>query len=202
MASGYTTPSTSSVGYARISTDDQTLDLQRDALQQAGCARVFTDVASGSLAERPQLTAALDHLRPGDSLVVWRLDRLARSLRHLMDTVLVLQERRVAFKSITESIDTSTSSGVLFFHIMGAFAQFERDLIRERTHAGLAAARARGRVGGRKPVLTPQKAAVARRLYGGRAHTVAQIAEVLGVSRATIYRHLAPVEDSGRTAVG
>jgi DNA invertase Pin-like site-specific DNA recombinase len=185
------TPSSGTlIGYARVSTDDQTPDLQHDALSQAGCIKVFSDTASGSLAERPQLTAALDYLRPGDTLVVWRLDRLARSLHHLMGTVLSLKEKGVGFKSIQESIDTDTASGVLFFHILGAFAQFERDLIRERTHAGLAAARARGRVGGRKPALTPQKAAVARSLYDGKEHTVAEIAKVLGVSRATIYRNL------------
>lgn len=180
------------IGYARISTADQSLDLQTDALRQAGCARIFTDTASGGLAERPQLAAALDYLRPGDTLVVWRLDRLGRSLRHLVDTVSDFDVRGVGFRSIHESIDTTTSSGRLVFHIFCALAEFERDLIRERTHAGLAAARARGRVGGRRSALTPQKAAVARRLYDSREHTVAEIAKVLGVSRATIYRHLTP----------
>jgi DNA invertase Pin-like site-specific DNA recombinase len=178
------------VGYARVSTTDQNLDLQVDALGEAGCIRVFTDTASGSLASRPELDAALDYLRPGDTLVVWRLDRLGRSLRHLVETVTALQEREIGFKSMQESIDTTTPGGRLVFHVFCALAEFERDLIKERTHAGLSAARARGRVGGRKPALTPHKKAVARRLYEDKEHTVAEIAKVLGVSRATIYRNL------------
>lgn len=184
------------IGYARVSTTDQNLDLQTDALRQAGCARIFTDTASGGLAERPQLAAALDYLRPGDTLVVWRLDRLGRSLRHLVDTVAGLEKRDTGFRSVQESIDTTTPSGRLIFHVFCALAEFERDLIRERTHAGLAAARARGRVGGRKPALTPQKAAVARRLYDAKGHTVAEIAGILGVSRATVYRQLTPAQES------
>lgn len=184
------------IGYARVSTSDQSLDLQVDALDRAGCVRVFTDTASGSLAERPELDAALDYLRPGDTLVVWRLDRLGRSLRHLVETVTALQDRGVGFRSVQEAIDTTTSGGRLVFHVFCALAEFERDLIRERTYAGLAAARARGRVGGRKPALTPHKAAVVRRLYHDREHTVAEIATIVGVSRATIYRHLAPTAAS------
>lgn len=180
------------VGYARVSTAEQNLDLQVDALHRAGCIRVFTDTASGSLTERPQLSAALDYLRRGDTLVVWRLDRLGRSLKHLLTLVEGLDEREIDFKSLQESLDTTTPSGKLLFQVMGALAEFERSLIRERTHAGLSAARARGRVGGRKPVLTPHKAAVARRLHDGKEHTVAEIAKILGVSRATIYRNLAP----------
>ncbi len=187
------------IGYARVSTTDQNLDLQTDALRQAGCARIFTDTASGGLAARPQLAAALDYLRPGDTLVVWRLDRLGRSLRHLIDTVAGLEKRGTGFRSIQESIDTTTPSGRLIFHVFCALAEFERDLIRERTHAGLAAARARGRVGGRKPALTPQKAAEARRLYDEKRLTVAEIGKVLGVSRATIYRRLLPGDESGPT---
>jgi DNA invertase Pin-like site-specific DNA recombinase len=181
------------VGYARVSTGDQNIDLQTDALQAAGCARVFTDTASGSLAERPQLSAALDYLRDGDTLVVWRLDRLGRYIRHLIDTVVILQERGFGFRSIQESIDTTASGGRLVFHVFCALAEFERDLIRERTHAGLAAARARGRVGGRKPALTPKQVKVARRMYEAKDSTVSDIAKVLGVSRATIYRHLKPI---------
>ena len=181
------------VGYARVSTGDQNIDLQTDALQAAGCARVFTDTASGSLAERPQLSAALDYLRDGDTLVVWRLDRLGRSIRRLIETVGTLQERGIGFRSIQESIDTTTSGGRLVFHVFCALAEFERDLIRERTHAGLAAARARGRVGGRKPALTPKQVKVARRMYEAKDSTVSDIAKVLGVSRATIYRHLKPI---------
>ncbi len=188
------------IGYARVSTEDQSLDLQTDALDRVGCARVFTDVASGALAERPQLTAALDYVRPGDTLVVWRLDRLGRSLGHLVATVLALQEREVGFMSTEESIDTTTATGRLVFHVFAAMAEFERDLVRERTRAGLRAARARGRVGGRKPALSPQKAAVVRRLYVERQHTVAEIAAMVGVSRATIYRCLGSDQTKVSTA--
>src|SRR4051812_45596902 len=177
-------PTGAHIGYARVSTADQSADLQSDALEQAGCSRIFTDTASGALVARPQLDAALDFLREGDTLVVWRLDRLARSLKHLMDLVALLDEKGVGFKSLQENIDTTTPSGRLFFHLFGAFAQFERDLIRERTAAGLAAARARGRVGGRKPALSPKQVEVARSLYAGREHTVSEIAKIVGVSRA------------------
>jgi len=145
------------VGYARVSTGEQTLDLQRDALAAAGVGKVFTETASGTKADRPVLEAALAYLRPGDTLVVWRLDRLGRSLRHLIESVALLAERRIGFKSLTEQIDTTTSGGKLVFHVFGALAEFERDLIRERTHAGLAAARARGRTGGRPKALTDPK---------------------------------------------
>ena len=133
------------IGYARISTLDQTLALQQDALTAAGCQELYTDTASGSLAERPGLTAAFSHLRSGDTLVVWRLDRLGRSLPHLIRTITELSERGVGFRSLQEQIDTTTSGGKLIFHIFGALAEFERDVIRERTRAGLSAARARGR---------------------------------------------------------
>src|SRR5687767_7427728 len=157
------------LGYARVSTDEQTLDLQRDALTAAGCTRLFTDTASGAKAERPGLTEALDHLRAGDTLVVWRLDRLGRSLGHLIETIRGLEQRGIGFKSLTESIDTTTSGGTLIFHIFGALAEFERELIRERTHAGLAAARARGRRGGRPKALgDPQRLALARTLYANK----------------------------------
>src|SRR6476661_2635842 len=125
------------IGYARVSTTDQTLALQQDALADAGCEKIFTDTASGSLAERPGLAEALNFARSGDTLVVWRLDRLGRSLRHLIDTVTTLEQRGVGFKSLTEAIDTTSSGGKLVFHIFGALAEFERDLIRERTQAGL-----------------------------------------------------------------
>ena len=140
--------------------------------------------------DRPELTRILDHLRKGDTLVVWRLDRLGRSLRHLVETVNALAEREVGFQSLRESIDTNTAGGRLVFHIFAALAEFERDLIGERTRAGLAAARARGRKGGRKTVMTPEKLAVARSMYDSGEHTVAAIADVVGVSRASIYRHL------------
>src|SRR3954449_4124983 len=137
------------IGYARISTIDQTLALQRDALTAAGCEQLYTDTVSGSVTERPGLTQALSHLRAGDTLVVWRLDRLGRSLPHLIETVSQLQQQGIGFRSLQEQIDTTTSGGKLVFHVFGALAEFERDLIRERTHAGLAAARKRGRLFGR-----------------------------------------------------
>lgn len=180
------------LGYARVSTIQQELALQHDALAAAGCARIVSDTASGALGERPELARALDHLREGDTLVVWRLDRLGRSLRHLVDTVCGLAERGVGFRSLQESIDTTTPGGRLVFHVFAALAEFERDLIRERTRAGLAAARARGRRGGRPSVMTADKRAVAREMYASGEHTVAAIAAVLGVSRASIYRHLNP----------
>ncbi|MCE0488140.1 recombinase family protein [Ornithinimicrobium sediminis] len=177
------------LGYARVSTLEQDEALQVDALTAAGCGRIFVDKASGSLQHRPQLDALLEHLRPGDTVVVWRLDRLGRSLRHLIDTIQDLQARGVAFRSLTESIDTSTPGGRLFFHVFGALAEFERDLIRERTHAGLAAARARGRKGGRPTVWTPEKLQVAQQMYDSGQHAIT-IARVLGVSRASVYRAL------------
>ena len=178
------------LGYARVSTFDQNPDLQRDALKKAGCFRVFTDKASGTLDARKELTKVLDQIRPGDTLVVWRLDRLGRSLRHLIETVTALADRKIGFRSLTENIDTTTSSGKLVFHLFGSLAEFERDLIRDRTLAGLSAARARGRIGGRPPALTPDKLSVARQMHTSRQHTMQAIAEVVGVSRATLYRHL------------
>src|SRR3954469_11801729 len=145
------------VGYARVSTADQNLDLQQDALRKAGCEKLFTDVASGAKDERTGLAEALAFLRPGDTLVVWKLDRLGRSLKHLIETVTVLQARKVGFRSLQESIDTTTSGGKLIFHVFGALAEFERDLIRERTQAGLQAARTRGRLFARPKVLTAQQ---------------------------------------------
>ena len=141
------------LGYARVSTGDQHPDLQVDALEAAGCYRVFVDTASGALAARPALDQLLDQLRPGDTLVVWKLDRLGRSLRHLVDTIAGLADRGVGFRSLQEQVDTTTSGGKLVFHIFAALAEFERDLVRERTSAGLAAARARGRTGGRPAVM-------------------------------------------------
>ncbi len=158
-----------------------------DALAKAGCDRVFTDRASGAMADRPGLAELLDHARPGDVVVVWRLDRLGRSLRHLIDAVRLLEDRGVGFRSLTESIDTSSPGGKLVFHVFAALAEFERDLIRERTRAGLAAARARGRVGGRPTVLTPEKRDMARRLID-EGKPITTVAQALGVSRASIYR--------------
>jgi DNA invertase Pin-like site-specific DNA recombinase len=180
------------IGYARVSTLEQDEALQHDALTAAGCQRIFVDKASGKLEHRPALDAMLEQLRPGDSVTVWRLDRLGRSLRHLIDVVADLESRNVTFRSLNESIDTSTPGGKLTFHLFGALAEFERDLIRERTMAGLAAARARGRMGGRPTVWTPAKLKVARSMYAGGDHDVATIARVVGVSRASVYRALTP----------
>ena len=178
------------LGYARVSTTEQDASLQLDALRAAGCLKVFTDKASGSLDRRPQLDRLLDQLRPGDTIVVWRLDRLGRSLKHLIQLIEDLAEKDVGFRSLTEGMDTTTSGGKLIFQIFGALAEFERSLIRERTMAGLAAARSRGRVGGRPPVMTPEKIKVARDLYRARDLTVEEIAKTIGVSRKTVYRHL------------
>ena len=155
------------IGYARVSTHEQTLALQQDALKAAQCGLTFTDTISGVKTERPGLQQALSHLRAGDTLVVWRLDRLGRSLKHLIETVTRLEAQGIGFKSLTESIDTTTPGGVLIFHVFGALAQFERDLIRERTRAGLTAARARGRQGRRPKALAhmdPKKLETARRM--------------------------------------
>jgi DNA invertase Pin-like site-specific DNA recombinase len=181
------------IGYARVSTDEQNLDLQRDHLEKAGCSRIFTDHISGTKARRPGLEEALSHLRPGDTLVVWRLDRLGRSLRHLIDTVRDLQEKGVGFKSVTEAIDTTTSGGKLVFHIFGALAEFEREIIRERTQTGLQAARARGRNGGRRKKLTENKVQIARDLYASKTHTVDEICKTLGIGRTTFYRYITAV---------
>lgn len=181
-------------GYLRVSTADQNEDLQLDALRAAGCDRVFSDHASGKVDKRPGLDGLLDQLRQGDVLVVWRLDRLGRSLRNLIELAGELERRGVALVSLTESIDTSTPGGKLVFHVFGALAEFERDLIRERTLAGLAAARARGRHGGRPPALTSEKVKTARAMHASGDYDVSAIARVLGVSRATVYRALARQE--------
>jgi DNA invertase Pin-like site-specific DNA recombinase len=177
-------------GYARISTSAQDESLQLDALNAAGVDRLMIDRASGANTDRPALTEMLDRLRPGDTVMVWRLDRLGRSLRHLLDTVADLEQRGVTLVSLTEQIDTSTPGGKLVFHVFAALAEFERDLIRERTQAGLAAARARGRYGGRPSVWTPEKLAAARAMNASGEHDVASIARALGVSRASVYRAL------------
>jgi DNA invertase Pin-like site-specific DNA recombinase len=178
------------IGYARVSTTDQTLDLQKDALQKAGCERIFTDTASGAKSERIGLDEALSYVRPGDTLVVWRLDRLGRSLKHLIETITALNAKSIGFKSITEAIDTTTSGGKLVFHIFGALAEFERDIILERTQAGLLAARARGRNGGRPKALTQKKAQMAQALYADKNNTVSDICKTVNISRATLYRYI------------
>ena len=181
------------IGYARVSTQDQTLNLQKDALQKLGCNKIFTDTASGAKAERIGLEEALEYVREGDTLVVWRLDRLGRSLKHLIETITELNSRKIGFKSIQENIDTTTSGGKLIFHIFGALAEFERDIIRERTQAGLQAARARGRLGGRpkaKALNTPKKITLAQSLYNDKNNTIDEICKTLNISRATLYRYI------------
>src|SRR3954471_885077 len=178
------------IGYARVSTLDQTLALQQDALTAAGCEQLYTDTASGSVTDRPGLAQALSHLRTGDTLVVWRLDRLGRSLKHLIETIGDLQQRGIGFKSRTEQIDTTTPGGKLVFHVFGALAEFEGDLIRERTNAGLSAARARGRVGGRPPSLSRKQVEQLRTLARDARNSVGEICHTLGVSRATFYRYV------------
>ena len=181
------------IGYARVSKTEQNLDLQRDALKKAGCheKHIFTDKITGTKAEQTGLTQALSQLREGDTFVVWRLDRLGRSLKHLIETVTKLQAQHIAFQSITENIDTATATGKLVFHIFGALAEFERNLIRERTLAGLEAARARGRLGGR-PALKPlsPKVAMAQKLYADKTNAIDDICKTLNLSRATLYRYV------------
>jgi DNA invertase Pin-like site-specific DNA recombinase len=178
-----------SVGYARVSTVDQDPALQLDALATAGCAKVFEDRASGARADRTGLRSALQYARDGDVLIVWKLDRLGRSLPHLIETVATLEKRGVGFRSITEAIDTTTPGGRLVFHLFGALGQFERDLIQERTRAGLTAAAARGRKGGRKPVMTAEKLERARAIIG-KGLTVREAATRLRVGKTALYAAL------------
>jgi DNA invertase Pin-like site-specific DNA recombinase len=182
------------IGYARVSTHEQTLHLQQDALKKAECNKIFTDTASGTKAERKGLEEALNYVRKGDTLVVWRLDRLGRSLPHLITTMTDLLERGIGFKSITENIDTTTSGGKLIFHIFGALAEFERNLIRERTQAGLTAARSRGKTGGRPKALTDRQLAIAQSLYSDKRTPVPEICRTLKISKATFYRYVTPRE--------
>lgn len=178
------------IGYARVSTTDQNPDLQLDALKSAGAVRIFTDKASGSSMERPQLQKCLDYLNAGDVLVVWRVDRLGRSLTDIVTLVADLADRGIQFRSLTEAIDTTTPGGELVFHIFAALAQMERRLISERTKAGLAAAKERGRVGGRPTVMTPERMKAAKAMKKEGIST-AQIARTLGIGRATVDRALA-----------
>ena len=178
------------IGYARISTQEQNLDLQRDALKKAGCNRIITDKANGSVADRPGLIKLKDTLREGDTLVVWRLDRLGRSLKHLIEFIYDLETEGIGFKSIKESIDTTTPTGKLVFHIFGALAEFERNLIKERSMAGLAAARARGRLGGRPKRLDINKRQLVVEMYRDRKRTVKEICQMAGISKPTLYKYL------------
>jgi len=177
------------VGYARVSTIDQTISLQEDALKKEGCEKIFTDTISGAKTERDGLTEALEFVREGDILVCWKLDRLGRSLKHLIEVVAVLNERKVGFKSLTEGFDTTSNGGKLVFHIFGALAEFERGIIRERTNAGLQAARARGRLGGRpKKFIDPGIRVTAKKLYADKSISVIDICKTLKISRSTFYR--------------
>jgi DNA invertase Pin-like site-specific DNA recombinase len=186
------------VGYCRVSTQDQTLGLQIDALTAAGCERIYEETASGGKADRIELRRAIESLKRGDTLVVWKLDRLARSLKQLIATVEELERRGVGFRSLTEQLDTSSAGGRLFFHIFGALAEFERAVIRERTKAGMAAAKARGKVAGRKPSLTSADVKMLRALLRDPDITVVAAAKRLGVSPSTVFRYL----PGGRSAVG
>ena len=180
------------IGYERVSTDDQNFALQHDALQAAGCTKIFSDKISGAKADRPGLKKALDFARAGDTLIVWRLDRLGRSLKDLIALVEELETSKIGFRSLQESIDTTTSGGKLIFHLFGSLAEFERNLIRERTQAGLQAARARGRKGGRRPKLTAQQIEIGRSLAADPKRSVTSICEHLGISRTTYYRYICP----------
>lgn len=178
------------VGYARVSTPEQSLNLQTDALKKAGCEKIFTDVASGAKSARPGLKDALDYVRKGDMLVVWKLDRLGRSLPDLIQRVQHLHDKEIGFKSLQEQIDTTTSSGKLTFHLFSALAEFERDIIRERTQAGLKAARSRGRVGGRPHALTTKELGILKQLHDDPKNSIADICRTLHIGKTTVYRYL------------
>jgi len=183
------------IGYVRVSKQEQHEALQIDALKEAGCEKWFLDKITGSKAERKGLDEALAYVRPGDTFVVWKLDRAGRSLTHLIELLKDLKERGIEFVSLTEQIDTTTPGGKLIFHMMGALAEFERDLIRERTNAGLAAARARGRRGGRpRKLKTNGKVALARQMFANKSHSIPDMCATLGISRATFYRYVKETE--------
>ncbi len=183
------------IGYARVSTEDQNLEMQLTALKDAGCKKVFTDKASGNASDRSGLKEALSHLREGDTLAVWKLDRLGRSVKGLVDLVLELESQHVHFRSLTDSIDTKTPAGRFFFHVMASLAQMERELIVERTRAGLNAAKQQGRVGGRKRVMTEKKVSAAKKLLAGGTPP-REVAQSLGISIPTLYRWV-PADSSG-----
>lgn len=178
------------IGYARVSTTDQHLRMQEDALKSAGCEEIYTDVISGAKSQRPGLEKALSYAREGDTIVVWKLDRLGRSIQHLIQTMTSLIDRKIGFKSLQENIDTSTSGGKLIFHIFSALAEFERDLIQERTQAGLKAARARGKMGGRPPLLDTRQINRMIEMYDKQKNTVAEICKIYNISRPSFYNYL------------
>lgn len=178
------------IGYARVSSDDQNLDLQHDALKAAGCKKIFDDHASGAHAQRPGLDRLLETVRDGDCVIVWRLDRLGRSMKDLLDVVSKLEANGVELSSLKEKIDTTSSGGRLIFHIFAALAQFERDLIRERTFAGLTAAKMRGRTGGRPRRLDKKEQKLLVRLYEDKEHSIGEICKILKISKATLYNYL------------
>ncbi|MBG6056417.1 DNA invertase Pin-like site-specific DNA recombinase [Salinibacterium sp. CAN_S4] len=193
---GYREPTTRTlmlIGYARVSTSDQNLDLQHDALKAAGCEKTFTDVISGAKASRPGLDKALEQLRDGDTLVVWKLDRLGRSVKNLIAFTEQLHEAGVGFRSLTDQIDTTTPAGRFFFHVMASLAQMERELTMERTRAGLEAARKNGRPPGRKRIMTDRKIAAARQLFA-QGTSAADVAHNIGVSIPTLYRWIPATE--------
>lgn len=178
------------VGYVRVSKREQNPKLQRRELEAAGCGRIYEERVSSRQESRPQLEAVIDYCREGDTLVVWKLDRLGRSIQELIGVVNDLRDRGVEFRSLRESLDTNTPGGKLVFHVFVSIAEFERDIIRERTMAGLEAARARGRKGGRRPVMDQRKIALASRLMRNRETSISDICEAIGVSRATLYRYV------------
>jgi len=178
------------LGYARVSMNGQNLDLQKDALSLAGCEKIYVDTMTGETKNRPGLEQTFEMLREGDTLVVWRLDRLGRSLKHLIELVAELSQKRVGFKSLQESIDTTSPSGKLVFHLFGALAEFERNLCADRTKAGLAAARARGRLGGRPKALDDKQREALVLLYNEKKHSVKDICHIMGISRQTLYNYL------------
>lgn len=182
------------IGYARVSMHDQNLDLQQDALQKAGCEKIFVDQITGKSFNRPGLEQTRKILRSGDTLIVWRLDRLGRSLKQLIELVGNLEDREIGFKSLTESIDTTSPSGKLVFHIFGALAEFERNLCAERTKAGLAAARARGRLGGRPKAFDDKQRDALVLLYKEKKHSVKEICHIMGISKQTLYNYLRKAE--------
>jgi DNA invertase Pin-like site-specific DNA recombinase len=178
------------IGYLRVSTAEQKLDLQRDALTQAGCEQLYQDVISSTRWERPGLARAVDHLRHGDTFVVWKLDRLGRNVKALTAFIEQLKARGVAFQSLQDGIDTSHAVGQFFFHVLGALAELERSLLVERTQAGLAAARARGRVGGRPRKMTPERIRQAMGMMGVPGRNASAVARTLGITRAVLYRYV------------